>query len=159
MPQILSALGGDVHLLVAGEFYEPEDAYRDQVKRLRLGEKVTLVNQYIPNENVSSYFRAANLLVLPYRSATQSGVIQMAHFFGLPVVSTTVGGLPEVIQEGETGFLVEPENPEQLADAVVGYFQHKNEEAMKAGLTAAGKKYSWDGMLTAIEGLAGINKK
>lgn len=153
MPKVIGALGQDVHLLVAGEFYEPEENYRRQIERLGIGDYVTIVNQYVPNEEVGDYFRAADLLVLPYRSATQSGVIQVAYHFGLPVVSTRVGGIPEVIQEGATGFLVESEDPEQLAQAINRYFRLENRETLEGGLKQARGKYSWEALVGAIEDL------
>lgn len=154
MPEVIRTLG-DVHLVVAGEFYEPEQDYRQIIEKLGIDSHVTLINKYIPNEEVSQYFRAADVLVLPYRSATQSGVIQVAHHFELPVISTRVGGLPEVIREGETGYLVEPEHPGRLAQAIRDYFLYGNNAAMKKGLEAAKNRYSWDGMTRAIEELAG----
>lgn len=156
MPKILNELGGNIHLLVAGEFYEPEEAYYHHVEKLGLTGHVTIVNQYIPNEEVGTHFRAADLLVLPYRSATQSGVVQVAYNFGLPVISTRVGGLPEVVQEGETGFLVEPENPEQLAESVVNFFKMNLTESMTENIKQAKDRYSWDGMLDAIDALSGL---
>ena len=153
IPEVLRSLS-DLHLLVVGEFYEPEQNYRQLIEKLGIGSHVSLINQYIPNEEVSLYFRAADLLVLPYRSATQSGVIQVAHHFGLPVISTSVGGLPEVIREGETGYLVEPENPARLAQAITDFFAYSNQEALKKGLEVAKNRFSWDGMVQAIEDLA-----
>lgn len=159
MPRILQELGENVHLLVAGEFYEPEEVYHGQVAQLKLTDRVTIVNQYIPNEDVGTYFRAADLLVLPYRSATQSGVTQVAYNFGVPVISTRVGGLPEVVQDGETGFLVEPENPEQLAESVINFFNLDLGESLKENLKRAKERFSWDGMLDAIEELSRLKKE
>lgn len=153
MPEVIRSLG-EVHLLIAGEFYEPEEDYRQMIDFQGIGDHVTLINKYIPNEEVSLYFRAADVLVLPYRSATQSGVIQVAHHFGLPVISTRVGGLPEVVREGETGFLVQPENPELLAKAIVDFFLYLNGAALKRGLEAAKNRYTWDGMIQTIEELS-----
>jgi glycosyltransferase involved in cell wall biosynthesis len=153
MPEVIRSLG-EVHLLIAGEFYEPEQEYRQIIEKLEIGDHVTMLNQYIPNEDVSLYFRSADVLVLPYRSATQSGVIQVAHHFAMPVISTRVGGLPEVIREGETGFLVEPEHPAALAKAIVEFFQYRNSHALKMGLESARLRYTWDDMVQAIEELA-----
>lgn len=153
LPAMISGLGGDVHLLVVGEFYEAEAMYRRKASELGIAERVSIINRYVPNEEVALYFRAADLLVLPYRSATQSGVVQIAYHFGLPVVSTRVGGLPEVIKEGRTGFLVEPDRPDQLSQAVLKFFREgRAEDFRKAGLEEAGK-YSWGAMISAIEGL------
>ena len=87
MPAVIKALE-NVHLIVAGKFYEPEQKYRQLMANLGITDQVTLINQYIPNEAVSTYFQAADVLVLPYRSATQSGVIQVAYHFCLPIILT-----------------------------------------------------------------------
>jgi glycosyltransferase involved in cell wall biosynthesis len=158
LPGILNKSDENIHLLVAGEFYEPEEMYRRQVADLGLQDRVTIINQYIANEDIGMVFHAADLLVLPYRSATQSGVVQVAYNFGLPVVSTKVGGLPEVVREGETGFLVEPENPDQLGDIIVEYFRGNLGETMTENLRDARVRFSWDGMLDAIEALSGVKK-
>ena len=111
---------------------------------------MTIENRFVPNDAVSLYFKAADLLVLPYRSATQSGVIQVAYNFGVPVVSTRVGGLPEVVLEGETGFLVPPENPRQLADAVIKYFKQGQKDTIVKGIEKVREKFSWDTMVTTL---------
>jgi glycosyltransferase involved in cell wall biosynthesis len=157
MPAIHAALGSEVHLIVAGEFYQPEAEYRQTIADLHLEEIVTLHNHYIPNEDVALYFRAADVLALPYRSATQSGVIQVAYHFGLPVISTRVGGLPEVVDEGHTGFLVEPENPARLADAIIRFFRFENYATMRGAARAAGERFSWGPMVESIERLSHEN--
>jgi glycosyltransferase involved in cell wall biosynthesis len=81
--------------------------------------RVTFDNRFIPNSEIAAYFENAGAVVLPYVSGTQSGVIPLAYTFGKPVVATRVGALPELVEEGKTGLLVPPENPEALADALV----------------------------------------
>lgn len=154
LPRVIQELGETVHLLIAGEFYEAESTYQELIEKLNLKDRVTLVNRYIPNEEVGLFFRAADLLALPYRSATQSGVIQVALHFGLPVISTRVGGLPEVVKEGECGYLVEPENPTKLAEAIVKYFIHTNGETMRRTLETKRGQYDWTEMISALEKLA-----
>lgn len=150
MPAVITEFGDDVHLLIAGEFYDREEIYVDQINKLGISKSVTLINRYVPNEEVNLYFRAADLLVLPYRSATQSGVIQVAFRFGLPVISTTVGGLPEVIKNGETGFLVEPEKPNLLSEAIIKFFRESWREKMGENLLKIHDRYSWDGMIDTL---------
>ncbi len=152
MPEIVRRLSSKVHLIVAGEFYDSADKYRRIVTDLNLTDAVTIVNQYIPNDEVALYFRAADLLVLPYRSATQSGVIQVAESFHLPVISTRVGGLPEMVREGVNGILVPPEDPQRLAAAVVDYFQSGKGEEMRGKMRERGD--GWDRLTEALEGLA-----
>ncbi len=154
LPAVISGLSRQVHLLVAGEFYEPEAEYCQKISDLAIGEWVTIINRYIPNEEVALYFRAADLLVLPYRSATQSGVVQIGYHFGLPVISTRVGGLPEVVREGKTGYLVEPQNPDQLAGAIVRFFQENKAQDFRRAASEESQKYSWGEMVSAIENLS-----
>ena len=97
---------------------------------------------------------AADLLVLPYVSATQSGIVQVAYAYDRPVVSTNVGGLPEVVREGETGFLVPPSDPEALAEAVIRFFDGRHAESFGRAVAVERDKYSWDRLASALEELA-----
>ena len=153
MPKVLKEM--DATLLVAGEFYEDKDAYLAQVERLGLADKVKILDRYIPNEAVGGYFSAADLLVLPYLSATQSGITQIAFVYDLPVVATDVGGLPEVVRDGETGYLVPPGDPDALAQAILRYFREGREEVFREFIRREKRRFSWDAFVEAIEGLAG----
>ncbi|MCX6640093.1 MAG: glycosyltransferase [bacterium] len=159
LPAVQSSLGSQIHLLVAGEFYEPEEDYTKIIRELELSDTVTIINKYISNEDVGLYFRAADVLVLPYRSATQSGVIQVAFNFGLPVISTRVGGIPEVIKDGVTGFLVDPESPEYLAKTIVQYFREEVEEKIRSNIVSGKDQYSWDEFMKVLENLDFEQKK
>jgi glycosyltransferase involved in cell wall biosynthesis len=108
----------DVCLVVAGEFWHNRTKYEAQMTDLGIAGRVVLADRYIPNEEVPLYFAAADLVTLPYASATQSGVMQMALGFDRPVVATRVGGLADVVEEGDDVTLVEPRNPRALADAI-----------------------------------------
>ncbi len=112
-----------LRLLVAGEFYENEQKYREQIAALGLEPYVTVANQYIPNEAVGMYYRAADVVVLPYREATQSGILATAYTFQRPVIATAVGGLQELVVEGKTGLIVPPEDPAALAGAIEQFFE------------------------------------
>jgi len=102
--------------LVVGEFYEAKEPYEEQIRTLGLTDRVRVEDRYVPNSEVPFYFAAADLTVLPYRHATQSGVAALSVAFNRPVLSTRVGALPEMIVEGENGWLVSPEDPEALSD-------------------------------------------
>ena len=101
-----------------------------------------MCDAFIPNEEVKNYFSAADLLTLPYRDATQSGVTQVAFHFEKPVVVTNVGGLSEIIPHGKCGYVVES-NPAAIADAMVDYFANGREAAMSAAMKEEKKKYNW----------------
>jgi glycosyltransferase involved in cell wall biosynthesis len=143
-----------VTLVVAGEFYEPAQPYREQVARLGLGDAVRFLDRYLPDDEVEALFRAADVVVLPYRSATQSGVTQVAYAMGVPVVTTAVGGLPEMVRDGETGLVVAAEDPQALADAIVRYFEQGLADRLRAGVAAVQSEYSWDPLVGSVESLA-----
>jgi glycosyltransferase involved in cell wall biosynthesis len=151
MPAILARM--KVTLLVVGEFYNNEQQYRDQVNRLGIGDAVIFHSDYVANEEVGLYFSASDVLTLPYKSATQSGIIQIAYNFHRPVIATNVGGLGEVIVEGRTGFLVPPEQPAAMAEAVCSFFENDRFDAFRAGVIEEKKKYSWEYMVEGIEKL------
>jgi len=152
-PKILDRLDRDVQLVVAGEFYDSESSYRELIDELEIGDKVKIINQYIPNEDVEKYFKAADLLVLPYRSATQSGVTQVASYFKLPVLSTKVGGLPEVIKNGKNGLLVEPNDPEAIAEGIVKFFCTDINTEILDALELRQEDDSWKKMIEALESM------
>jgi len=107
-------------LLVAGEFYEDVDIYRKQISKLGIGNHVRLVDRYIPSGEVRDYFSAADVVVQPYIKATQSGVIQTAFQFAIPVIATDVGGLSEAV--GDAGLIVPADNPGALGSAIERFF-------------------------------------
>jgi len=144
----------DFQLLVGGEVYGDETPYRDAARDLGLGDRVIFHFRYIPNEEVADFFTAANVAVLPYRSATQSGIIQIAMNFDLPVITTDVGGLPEVVRVGETGDLVPAEDPAALAAAIVRYFDEGREARYVPQVAKEKARYSWRPLVEALEGFA-----
>jgi len=142
------------HLLVVGEFYEPRRKYEPRLETLAARGQLTLVDRYVPNEDLPRYFAAADLVVVPYLSATQSGVIQIAYAFGKPVVATTVGGIPEVVLPERTGYLVPPGDAGAIAAAVRRHFEHVAPGALAAHIAAEGAKYSWERMVETVEAAA-----
>jgi len=149
MPLILKRLS--VTLLVVGEFYEDEHRYRGLLKTLSLEKHVLIRADYVPNDQVGAYFSASDVVVLPYRSATQSGIVQIAYQFDKSVIATDVGGLSEVVIDGVTGFIVPPNDPSALADAVVEFYQKKLEKKFERGVKKEKPRYSWNAMVQTIE--------
>ena len=143
-----------VTALVVGEFYEPEQPYRDHIQQAGVQDIVRLVADYVPNEQVANYFCAADVVALPYLSATQSGIAQIAYNFGKPVIATDVGGLAEVVIDGVSGLIVRPNDADALAEAILKFYSQRMEEKLSAGASQEKKKYSWDTMVEAIESLA-----
>jgi len=136
-------------LLVAGEFYEDEAPYRALAREAGGEPHVRLLDRYLEDHEVEAVFRAADVAVLPYRSATQSGVTHVAYALGVPVITTDVGGLAETVSAGETGLVVPPEDPETLAAAVVRFFEERMGERLRSGIEALRRKHSWDALAAA----------
>ncbi len=130
----------NLQLIIAGEFYDDRVAYEAQLADLK--DQVKLFTDFIPNEEVKNYFSAADLIVQPYRSATQSGITQIAYHFEKPMVVTKVGGLHEVVQDGKTGFVTTPDAKE-IADAIIKFFEQPIPDLQK-NLAAQKTKYSWE---------------
>ena len=139
-----------VKLIVAGEFYEDEKPYFDLIRTLDIGQNVLLHTHFISNEDVRYYFSAASLVVQPYRSATQSGVTQVAYYFNKPMVVTDVGGLAEIVPDGKSGYVVPPE-PAAIANAIADFF-NGDEERFSAGIEEQKKFYTWDRLTEALRG-------
>jgi glycosyltransferase involved in cell wall biosynthesis len=152
MPNIIAQIP-DVFLIIAGEFWDREDKYLRQVKKLHIEDAVRIINDYIPNEEVGFYFSAVDVVVLPYVSGTGSGIVQMAFGFDKPVIATRVGCLPEVVNDGETGYLVEPKDSKAIANAVVSFYKERKESGFVANIVRGKEKFSWARMVQAIENL------
>ena len=131
-------------LVVAGEFYEDAAPYQALAAAAGGEPAVRLLGRYIPDDEVEALFKAADVVVLPYRSATQSGVTHVAYALGVPVITTDVGGLSETVRPGETGMVVPPENPQALADAIVRYFEEDMAPRLRAGVEALRREHSWE---------------
>ena len=155
---LLDAMGDErmaqlgVKLIVAGEFYGDPKPYQDRISRLDIGDRVVMHTDFIPDHEVNRYFCAADLVVQPYKSATQSGVSQIAYHFEKPMVVTNVGGLPEIVPDGKAGFVVEPSG-DAIADAIVRYFKEDWQQRLTDGVREEKKKYGWDKMTAAINAL------
>jgi glycosyltransferase involved in cell wall biosynthesis len=139
--------------VIAGEFYMAARPYHRLARRLGLEECLEWRDHYIPNEEVPAFFRTADLVVLPYVEATQSGVVPVAYQFGVPVVASDVGGLSEVVLEGKTGYLVPPLDPEALAERILRYFQEGRRREFQRNILEFRTQLSWDQVVEAIEEL------
>jgi glycosyltransferase involved in cell wall biosynthesis len=158
MPAIRAGLPNAV-LVVAGEFYADEADLRAQAARLGLTDDsvpaVRFDADYIPDDRVATYFSAADVVVQPYVTATQSGVAGIAYHFGRPVVTTNVGGLAETVPHDRAGLVVPPEDPAALAAAVVRFFEEpKLADRLGRGVREESDRYSWDRVYEAIEELS-----
>lgn len=157
MPAIVGRTGAE--LFVVGEFYEDRAPYDAAVREHGLGGRIHFVDRYVDNEEVEAYFVASDLVVLPYISATQSGIVQIAIAFERPVVVTAVGGLPEVVSPGKTGFVVPPADPAALAAAVNRFFAQRWGERMAPHFASERERFSWGRMADTIEKLVESPRK
>jgi len=144
----------NIHLLVVGEFYDDKETYQEQIAALGITDRVTVLSEYVSNEMVGKYFSASDVVVLPYISATQSGIAQIAYNFDKPVIATAVGGLAEVVVDNVTGFLVPPGDPQALARAISRFFIEGKENEFAANVREEKKKYTWAALVSALEELA-----
>ncbi len=109
-------------LLIVGEFYDDPQIYLSLIEELHLQPHVKLINQFVPNEDVGKYYSASDVVVLPYRTGTQSGILNVAYGFERPVIVTNVGGLAESVDEERTGLIVEPESAEAISSGIKKFF-------------------------------------
>lgn len=139
-------------LIVAGEFYENPEPYLSQIAKLKLGNFVELRTVFIPDSEVRNYFSVADIVAQPYRTATQSGVSQIAYHFEKPMLVTNVGGLAEIVPHGKVGYVVDVE-PAQIADALVDFYENKRSDEFIENIKTEKLKYAWSQMTEAINNL------
>lgn len=160
---LLEAMGDDrikeagIELIVAGEYYDKaaEATNNSIIEKHGLQKTVHLRTDFIPNSEVRYYFSAADLVVQPYKHATQSGITQIAFHYEKPMVVTNVGGLAEVVPDGKVGFVAEP-NPASIAEAILKFYTPGSIPGLQQNILEEKKKYSWDTftgvLMTAIAG-------
>jgi len=154
-PLLRARYGGDgIRVLMVGDVYGETMPYRQRIAASGAADVLELIDRFVADDQVEDYFLACDLVVLPYISATQSGIVQIAYNYDRPVVTTAVGGLPEVVLDGRTGFVVPPRDPEALAAAIVRFFDENCAEVFAAGVAAEKTRYTWDNVANAVEMLA-----
>lgn len=136
-------------LIVAGEFYTSKEPYLQQIARHGLQDEVLLHDRFIPDAEVRYYFSAADFVVQPYKTATQSGVTQIAYQFSLPMVVTRVGGLPEIVPDGRVGYVCEP-TAEGVAAAIVRMYEGDTLDRFRANCVEERRRFSWEEMCNRI---------
>ena len=137
-------------LIVAGEFYDDKAPYMEKIQALGLQDRIIVDDRFVPDGQVKDYFNAADIVVQPYKSATQSGVTQVAYHFEKPMLVTNVGGLDEIVPNGKVGYAVNPD-PKSIADALVDFFANQREAEFIANIAVEKQKYSWSRMSTTIK--------
>jgi D-inositol-3-phosphate glycosyltransferase len=136
-------------LIVAGEFYEDEKPYLELIEKLEINDDVILYDRFINEDEVGALFSAADLVVQPYKSATQSGVTQIAYHFDKPMLVTDVGGLSEIVPDGKCGYVVQPQ-PKAIADSILDFFENNRSQSFIEGARKEKAKFTWNKMTAAV---------
>lgn len=150
---IMDTIG--VKLIIAGEYYNDPGPYEKIIKDKKLSGKIIQYNHFIKDEEVGKYFCASDLVVQPYKNATQSGVTQIGYHFNKPMIVTRIGGLPEIIPDNKVGYVVSLD-PGSIAKAIVKFYQEDKEKLFSENAAQEKKKYSWESMASKILGLSEI---
>ena len=153
---LIRALGSIKHdlddytALILGEAYEDAQQYTDLIKSEGIAPFTIFRNEFISDDELPLYFAASDVLVLPYRTATQSGIVGIALQMDRPVIATAVGGLGEYIHEGETGYLVAPEDPEALGESILKFFNQGDQDRMVENIKSTKDQYSISSFCTRM---------
>ena len=143
----------DFHIIAAGESYEKNKDYQGLIDQLGLSDVFTWKNEYISDVDVKYYFSASDVVALPYRSASQSGIVQIAYHFDKPVVVSNVGGLPEIVENEVSGFKIDSDNPEQLANTLSKNLKSGRFNELTELIPNYKKQFSWENFTEGIETL------
>lgn len=149
-----SELDESYNLIIAGECYGSFEKYEVMISQLPLKENIHVYTDYIPDSQVPEFFSAADVCVLPYKSATQSGITSIAYHFGVPIIATDVGGLKESITHGSTGLIVAEAESRMIADAIKEYFTGSLQSKMKHDIIQLKENLSWDRFAQGIANFA-----
>lgn len=132
----------NIKLIIAGEYYTDKEEYMQLIEKYQLAKDIIQIDQFIENEDVKYYFSAADLIAQPYKTATQSGVTQIAYHFNTPMIVTDVGGLKELCPDQVVGYVVKP-NAQEIANALLRFFDHNEKEKFELNIEKEKKKYEW----------------
>lgn len=142
-----------VKICVVGDFGGNKEEYMSLIKASGVEDHFIIRDGYVPDAEVEPYFAAADLCICPYISATQSGIVQIAFGFGLPVIATEVGGLPEAVRDKKTGYIVPPADKDALAAAIISFFEEEKALEFKENIKDDEKRFSWENMVMTISEL------
>lgn len=148
----------NIKLIIAGEYYVNKEHYQKIIRDLTIGDQIIQYDKFIRDDEVRNLFCASDLVVQPYRSATQSGVTQIAYHFDKPMIVTNVGGLPELCPHEKVGFVTKPE-PKSIGEAIIRFFEEPEKQKFEENIKIEKEKYSWTILTSNIIKLAQqINK-
>lgn len=148
--QAMEFLDDSYQLVIAGEVYGSFEKYETLINDSKAKERIFIFNKYIGDEDVAVYFSAADVCVLPYKSATQSGITSIAHHYNLPIIATNVGGLKETIHHGTTGLIVEEPKANMIAKSIQEYFDNSFKNTFAENIKIEKEENSWDNFAEKI---------
>ncbi|NJO69951.1 MAG: glycosyltransferase [Bacteroidetes bacterium] len=158
--EAMKHLDSDYNLIIAGECYGSFDKYQELINNSPFKNSIHVFTDYIPDSKVPVFFSAADVCILPYKSATQSGITSIAYHFEVPVIATDVGGLKESITHESTGLIVPRAESSKIADAIKYFFRNDLTSRMKHDIIQLKEKHSWDRFAEGIVNFAtSISKK
>jgi len=141
-----------IKLIIAGEFYDDKTEYTEMIADLGIEESIIMKSDFIPADKVKDYFCAADMITQTYRTATQSGVTQIAYSFDRPMLVTNVGGLAEIVPHNKVGYVTSG-NPIAIADAIVDFYTNNKEAEFTINTSIEKKRFSWGSFVNGIEQL------
>ena len=147
-----------IKLIIAGEFYDDKAEYTDVIADLGIAENIIMKSDFIPADKVKDYFCAADMITQTYRTATQSGVTQIAYSFDRPMLVTDVGGLAEIVPNNKVGY-VTSQNPTEIADAIIDFYANNKEEDFSVNARLEKKRFSWKLFVEGLDELMNSVKK
>lgn len=139
-----------IKVLIAGEYYGNEEKYNAMINKLDIAKKLEMRTEFIPNTEVYLYFCACDVVVQPYKNATQSGVTQIAYHFNKPMITTNVGGLSEIVPDGKVGYVVNPDSSE-IAFAILKFFKESKEQEFINNIAKEKLRFNWEGLIDTIK--------
>jgi glycosyltransferase involved in cell wall biosynthesis len=147
-----------VKLIIAGEFYDSKHEYLDLIKELEISENIILKSDFIPSDKVKDYFCASDMITQTYKTATQSGVTQIAYSFDRPMLVTDVGGLAEIVPHNKVGY-VTSQNPTAIADSIIDFYKNNREEEFSLNTIKEKERFSWKSFVDGVDELMiSVNK-
>ena len=147
-----------IKLIIAGEFYDDKTEYTDMIADLGIAKNIIMKSDFIPADKVKDYFCAADMITQTYRTATQSGVTQIAYSFNRPMLVTDVGGLAEIVPHNKVGY-VTSQNPNEIADAIIEFYTNNKEEEFSDNTRLEKKRFSWKSFVDGLDELMNSVKK